>query len=96
MRLPRPPYRFRLRSLLILVALVAIGLGGMRWTSRRASEFGRLALDYRDSAKMSEVAFATGNRRLGPIAVYQRKLQRKYEYAAAYPWLPVAPDPPPP
>jgi hypothetical protein len=94
MRLPRPLYR--MRSLLILVALVAVALGGMRWMERRASDFRRLALDYRDSAKMSEVAFAVGNRRFGPFAVYQRKLQRKYEYAAAYPWLPVPPDPPPP
>jgi hypothetical protein len=94
MRLPRPIYRTR--SLLILVALVAAALGGMRWMDRRASDFRRLALDYRDSAKMNEIAFAVGNRHLGPAAVYQRRLQRKYEYAAAYPWLPVPPDPPQP
>jgi hypothetical protein len=96
MRLPRPPYRIRTRSLLTLVALVAFALGGVRWMERRASHFRRLALDYRDSAKMSEIAFAVGNRQFGPWAVQQRKLQRKYEYAAAHPWLPVPADPPPP
>jgi hypothetical protein len=83
-----------MRSLLNLVALVAVALGGMRWMKHRASDFRRLALDYRDSAKMSEIAFAVGNQRFGPIAVYQRTLQRKYESAAAHPWLPVPPDPP--
>jgi hypothetical protein len=63
---------------------------------RRASDFRRLALDYRDSAKMSEISFAIGNRHLGPVAAYQQNLQRKYEYAAAYSWLPVPADPPPP
>ena len=94
MRLPRPVYR--MRSLLILVALVAVALGVMRWMERRASDFRRLELDFRDSAKMNEISFAIGNPQCGPWAVYQRKLQRKYEYAATHPWLPVPPDPPPP
>jgi hypothetical protein len=94
MRLPRLLYR--MRSLLILIALEAVALGGIRWVDRRASYFRRLAWDYRDSAKLSEISFATGDRRLGPVAVYQRKLQRKYEYAATHPWFPVPPDPPPP
>jgi hypothetical protein len=94
MRLPRRVYR--MRSLLILVALLAVAWGVIRWMERRASDFRRLALDYRDSAKMGEIAFAVGNQHFGPFAVYQRKLQRKYEYAAAHPWLPVRPDPPPP
>jgi hypothetical protein len=59
-----------MRSLLILVALVAVALGGMRWVDRRASDFRRLALDYRDSAKLSEISFAIGDRNLGPVAVY--------------------------
>jgi hypothetical protein len=29
-------------------------------------------------------------------SVYHAQMREKYEHAARYPWLPVAPDPPPP
>jgi hypothetical protein len=96
MRLPRPPYRLRLRTILILVALVAIGLGGRKWMDRRGRHFRRVAMDYRDMAKLDEISAALGSRHSAPIAAYRRTLQRKYEYAGAHPWLPVEPDPPPP
>ena len=67
-----------------------------RWSSAAARVRGRDDALVRVRPKMGEIAFAVGNRHFGPVAVYQRKLQRKYEYAAAYPWLPVPPDPPPP
>jgi hypothetical protein len=85
-----------LRTLLVLIAIVAGGLGGRRWMDRRARHFRRLALDYRDMAKLDEISAALGHRQFGPIAAYRRMLQKKYEYAAAHPWLPVRPDPPPP
>ena len=84
--------RFRLRTLLILVAVVAVGLGGVLWMDRRAHHFRRIATEYRDMAKLLEISAATGSRQFGPDAVYCRALQRKYEYAASHPWLPVAPD----
>jgi hypothetical protein len=85
-----------LRTLVILVALAASGLGFMRWVDRRASHFRRVAMDYRDMAKLDEIQAAFGNRRNAAIAAYRRALQGKYEYAAAHPWIPLGPDPPPP
>jgi hypothetical protein len=79
----------------ILVALVAMGLGFVLWMDRRASHFRQVALDYRDMAKLDEISAAiSGSRRFAASGVYRRTLQRKYEYAAAHPWLPVGPDPP--
>jgi hypothetical protein len=40
--------------------------------------------------------YAQGARRCRARAAYQAALGRKYERAAARPWLPVAPDPPVP
>ena len=40
--------------------------------------------------------YAQGARRCRRRAAYQAALSRKYERAAARPWLPVAPDPPVP
>jgi len=81
---------------MILVALAAIGLGSMRWMDRRASHFRRVAMDYRDMAKLDEISSAIAGPRYAAIAVYRRALQRRYEYAATHPWLPIGPDPPPP
>src|SRR5260370_6366910 len=58
MRLPRLRYSLRLRTLIILVALAASGLGFMRWMDRRASQFRRVAMDYRDMAKLDEIQAA--------------------------------------
>jgi hypothetical protein len=80
----------------ILVALAAVGLGSVFWIDRRASHFRRVAMDYRDMAKLDEIQAAFGSRRNAAIGAYRRALQRKYEYAAAHPWLPVGPDRPPP
>ena len=71
MRLPR--LRFRLRTLLILIALAAIVLGTFVWMDRRASDFRRLAMDYRDMAKLDEIQSAiSGERRYAVIAAYRR------------------------
>jgi hypothetical protein len=78
----------------ILVALVSIGLGSRLWMDRRAGHFRRVAMDYRDMAKLDEIQAAIhGSRRYAAVAAYRRALQRKYEYAAAHPWLPIRPDP---
>jgi hypothetical protein len=98
----------------ILVALAGSGLGFMRWMDRRASQFRRVAMDYRDMAKLDEIQAAievgraevagtdssvghlARSRRYAAIAAYRRMLQRRYEYAAAHPWIRLGPDPPPP
>ena len=114
MRLPRPRLQVRLRTLVILVALAAVGSGSVVWMDRRASHFRRVAMDYRDMAKLDEIQAAlevlqagvagpdssvghlARSRRCAAIAAYRRALQGKYEYAAAHPWIPLGPDPPPP
>ena len=58
MRLPRPRLQVRLRTLVILVALAAVGLGTVLWMDRRASHFRRVAMDYRDMAKLDEISAA--------------------------------------
>ena len=96
MRLPRPRLQVRLRTLVILVALAAVGLGSVLWMDRRASHFRRVAMNYRDMAKLDEISAALGSRRCAVIGAYRRVLQRRYEYAAAHPWFPIGPDPPAP
>ena len=93
MRFPRPRLLVRLRTLMILVALVALGLGCVLWMDRRASHFRRVAMDYRDMAKLDEIQAALGSRQCASIAAYRRVLQRRYEYAAAHPWFPIGPGP---
>jgi hypothetical protein len=73
-RLPRPRYQLRLRTFLILIALVAVGLGGLLWMDRRARHFRRVAMGYRVMAKLDEISAATGSRRFGLIAAYRRTL----------------------
>ena len=122
MRLPRPRLQVRLRTLVILVALAAVGLGTVLWMDRRASHFRRVALHYRGIAKLDEISAVlevgraevaeearadlagpdspvihpARSREYAAIAAYRRVLQRRYEYAAAHPWLPIGPDPPAP
>ena len=82
MRLLRP--RFRLRTLLVLVALVALGLGGelMRWRRVRylqaAAEYARKVAEDR---KYSDVI---GDWK--PWAAYHAEMRRRFEDAASHPW----------
>jgi hypothetical protein len=127
----RPP-RFRLRTLLVAVAVAAVLMGGTNWAlvvidlrrtylasarfhsqeaarySRSSSELSRLFRDERthpftfdplpgphrkgESAARGDVIAAYH----AAYAAYHAALRRKYERAAARPFLPVAPDPPPP
>jgi hypothetical protein len=83
--------------LMIAVALVASAIGAAKWMERRSSHFQRCALDYRDMAKMDEISAAiSGSQAYKQLGAHRRMLQRKYERAARYPWLPVEPDPPQP
>jgi hypothetical protein len=58
MRLPRLKLQVRFRTLVIIVALAAVGLGTVLWMDRRASHFRRVAMDYRDMAKLDEITAA--------------------------------------
>ena len=72
MRLPRSRFQLSLRTLVILVVLTAMGSGTWIWMVRRMSDFRRLALDYRDMAKLDEIQSAFGYRRYAEIAAYRR------------------------
>ena len=49
---------------------------------------------YRRTAKGPTVALTGGG--AAKLAAHYDALARKYKHAAAYPWLPIEPDPPPP
>jgi hypothetical protein len=96
MKLPR----FRLRTLMVAVAIFAIVFGSIV-LRQRAERFRQLA----ESNGMRR--FVTGDSEVWiwverPVDVsplwfeWRRALAEKYERAARYPWLPVPPDPPEP
>lgn len=103
MKLPR--VRFTVRRMMVAVAVCA-AMGGAEATRRR---WVRLAREYEFRAKVNkrlapsyyrlastpgaDTDAAEGWRRAGD---HYRALQEKYERAARYPFLPVAPDPPRP
>lgn len=102
-----PIPRFHLRTLLIVVAILAVIVD----LERRREFFLSLAAQH---SRLSNEEFLAGSlvqsrhhfvlstperamvdahERLG---AYHSKLRAKYERAARYPWLPVPPDPPEP
>lgn len=91
MRLPRP--RFTVRRLMVLVALLGALLGVGIEGNRRMTRFSRRAFYHRVNAMGPGVD-------LGPAferkRAWHEQMERKYDYAAGHPWLPVAADPPPP
>jgi hypothetical protein len=97
----RPP-RFRLRSLLIAVAILATLLGVGVKLRRDAAQYDRLSRRHSGEAGAWELRLA--GRVVGPSqarailgrAHWHDAMAEKYRRAAARPWLPVAPDPPPP
>jgi hypothetical protein len=91
MRLPR----FRLRTLMVAVAVAAVvlGLGARSLAFRQRAEccrtrFEPVCGEYRPE---TPAEIAEDRRR-----TYHAHLWAKYERAARYPWLPVWPDPPEP
>jgi hypothetical protein len=106
--------RFRLRTLLIAVAVVGVVLGAGMMRRRRSILHEKAAhhraIGRRQAAKVrgiEELARAATTAREAAetradarvearIGEYHAALARKYQRAAARPWLPVAPDPPPP
>ncbi len=89
--MPFPRVRFTLRRMMIAVAIVAILLGLAEMTRRRRAAFREKST----AIRWSEYVEGHGKRR-PEIAEHYRRMAEKYERAARYPWLPVAPDPPEP
>jgi hypothetical protein len=86
MKLPR----FTTRRMMVVVAIVAISMAAtFRWYDLHSK-----AKAYAWWAAISPMNFkgSKGER----MAAYYTLLRVKYERAARYPWLPVAPDPPEP
>ncbi|HWE35692.1 MAG TPA: hypothetical protein VG406_03905 [Isosphaeraceae bacterium] len=86
-------FQVRLRTLLILVALVALALGAeslLRWRDvyRRKLNEHALIADLCDGPGTTTELLRK--------AAFHRELAQKYEQAARHPWSPVAPDPPEP
>jgi hypothetical protein len=101
------PPRLTIRRLMLVVAVVALALGGFLW--------GRVLLDRRDRYLFEAnwqrvfVDLARGavendtpeiRAKYGPayeaMAIYHAKWEQKYRWAANHPWVVVEPDPDPP
>ncbi len=104
MKLPR----FRVRTLMIAVAVVGLTLGGLaglvRMEQRRQS-FRALARNHQRQEIVNRLTLVglvahrapkADTERHRTLAEYHRALNQKYTRAASYPWLQVAPDPPEP
>jgi hypothetical protein len=92
--------RFRLRTLLILVAVVAVAIGAKVMRRRRA-KFRSIAetciwAEELSRGLASSAPDKAAEDRYGRLSAHWAAQGRKCEHAARYPWLPVAPDPPPP
>jgi len=85
--------RFRIRTLMIAVAVAGAALGAWIWIERRRTEFiERAAAHQRWVIVGCRVVPRWALRK----SDYHEALAGKYRAAARRPWLPVPPDPPPP
>lgn len=87
MRMPR----FRIRTIMVAVAVVAIPLGVCM---ERRSRFLGLAAQHNESGIIYVSTYM--DRSAYGASEWHRLLADKYERAARYPWLPVEPHPPEP
>ncbi len=88
MRLPR--VRFTLRRMMIAVAILAISMAAaLRWFDLHSRA---RAYAFWAAVSPMNIKGPKGER----MAMHYDLLRLKYERAARYPWLPVAPDPPEP
>lgn len=108
MQIPR--VRFRLRTSLLVVALLAVLMGGaklkqrhdehLRVAASHAVQVQRCRLDALVYADRAEGSCVTGEWWLtlsayqNRLATYHAGLEAKYRRAAARPWVAVPPDPP--
>lgn len=104
MRVPK----FRIRTLLIAVAVLGIAFGsltGLLRMDQRRQRLRVLAQNHRQQGIVNrlklEGSVAHGAEKADTdkyrtLAEYHHTLTLKYEYAASHPWLPVSSDPPEP
>lgn len=91
-----PRGRFRLRTLMIAVAVVALLAFGVTLI-RNARRYRRTAVHHAIVSRIIEIeAGRAPTQSDRERAAYHSKLNDKYEHAASRPWLPLPPDPPPP
>jgi hypothetical protein len=104
MRVPK----FRIRTLMIAVAVLGIASGGLAGLQRMGQRMQRLRAVARNHLQRGMVNRLTleGSlahrhaqadiERYRMRAEYHHELNLKYDYAARHPWLPVSSDPPEP
>ncbi len=104
MRVPK----FRIRTLMIAVAVLGIAFGGLAGLQRmdlRRQRFRTLAGHHLQrgivnrltlEGSLAHRAAKADTERYRMLAEYHHALNLKYEYAARHPWLPVSSDPPEP
>jgi hypothetical protein len=85
--------RFGLRGQMVVVAVVAIGLGLSAWMQRRGAHFRALYVYH-----INQVGLVSSPKPWPHEvrAIYHLAMGEKYRTAALRPWFPVAPDPPAP
>ncbi len=92
----RTRVRFTVRRLMVAVAIIALILWSMRMY-QLSREYRIRAEDYRSHGHNAAVIYYRTNRSWGyRLRDHYWRLSEKYDRAARYPWLRVAPDPPEP
>ena len=89
--------RITTRSLLVLVAALAVVLGTLAALQRRRDRFRQLAAEYASAVKavyFADVGGKDGTVLTADAWYYHDELAAKYQAAAERPWLPLPPDPP--
>jgi hypothetical protein len=83
--------RFSIRGIMIIVALVALLMGGVLWLQERRERLRLISI--RHAMQWAEMERAERTEALG---TYHRAMWIKYRSASHRPWMPVEPDPPEP
>ena len=93
MRLPR--VRFTVRGLMVAVAVVGVVLGGFVELMRRRIRFRNMAACLERRAMDIWASEHGDPENPSELVRWHFRMSCRYDYAAAYPWLPVETEPPP-
>jgi hypothetical protein len=88
----RPRVRFTLRRMVVGIAILGLAFGVTSWLQRMRGR----AISYQSMADRHAKLMVRGSHNSTARMRHHLTLRDKYEEAARYPWLPVAPDPPEP
>jgi hypothetical protein len=96
--------KFRIRTLMIAVAVLGIAFGGLAGLQRMDQRRQRLRALARNhlvnrlamEGLVAQKTAKADTERYRMRAEYHHALNLKYQYAARHPWLPVSTDPPEP